>query len=82
MKKLLLVLLIGLSLFSCKPKQEEKKYDVVFDANEVVANPESIEDILAKPKSIEIKKNFENSVITCKLCNTCGFLKRLESKRK
>jgi len=42
---------------------------------------ESIEDILAKPKSTEIKKNFENSVITCKLCNTCGFLKRLEEKR-
>ena len=49
MKRLLLVLLLGLSLFSCKPKQEEKKYDVVFDAKEVVVNPESIEDILVLP---------------------------------
>jgi len=37
---------------------------------------------LQKPKAIEIKKNFEKSIITCKLCKTCGFLKRLESKRK
>ena len=43
---------------------------------------ETIEDILNKPKSITIKKNFENSVITCKLCKTCGFLRRLENKRK
>ena len=43
---------------------------------------EDFEDILNNPKSIEIKKNFENSIITCKLCKTCGFLKRLESKRK
>jgi len=43
---------------------------------------ETLETILNKPKSIEIKKNFENSIITCKLCKTCGFLKRLESKRK
>lgn len=43
---------------------------------------ETIEDILNKPKSITIKKNFENHIITCKLCKTCGFLKRLESKRK
>lgn len=43
---------------------------------------ETLEEILNKPKSIEIKKNFENSVITCKLCKTCGFLKRLEGKRK
>ena len=42
---------------------------------------ESIEEILNKPKSIEIKKNFENSIISCKLCKTCGFLKRLEDKR-
>lgn len=42
---------------------------------------ESIEEILNKPKSIEIKKNFERSVISCKLCKTCGFLKRLEDKR-
>ena len=42
---------------------------------------ESIEEILNKPISIEIKKNFENSIISCKLCKTCGFLKRLEDKR-
>lgn len=42
---------------------------------------ETIEEILKKPKSINIKKNFENNVITCKLCKTCGFLKRLENKR-
>ena len=43
---------------------------------------ESLEDILNSPKSAVIKKNFENSIITCKLCKTCGFLKRLEGKRK
>ncbi len=43
---------------------------------------EDLEDILRKTKIITIKKNFENSVITCDLCRTCGFLKRLESKRK
>lgn len=43
---------------------------------------ESLEDILNKPKTANIKKNFENGIITCKLCKTCGFLKRLESKRK
>ena len=42
---------------------------------------ETIENILNKPKSITIKKNFENSVITCKLCKTCGFLERLEKRR-
>lgn len=43
---------------------------------------ESMSEILEKPFSIEIKKNFENGVITCELCRTCGFLKRLENKRK
>lgn len=43
---------------------------------------ESLADILKKPKSVAIKKNFENSIITCKLCETCGFLQRLENKRK
>jgi radical SAM protein with 4Fe4S-binding SPASM domain len=43
---------------------------------------ESLENILKKPKSIVIKKNFENRIITCKLCETCGFLQRLENKRK
>lgn len=43
---------------------------------------ESLEDILKKTKSRAIKKNFENSIITCKLCETCGFLQRLENKRK
>jgi len=43
---------------------------------------ETMEDILNKPKCITIKKNFENGIITCNLCKTCGFLKRLEDKRK
>ena len=43
---------------------------------------ETIEEILEKPKSVAIKKNFENGIITCDLCKTCGFLQRLESKRK
>ena len=43
---------------------------------------ETIEDILQKPISKTIKKNFENSIITCDLCKTCGFLERLEKKRK
>lgn len=43
---------------------------------------ETMEEILNKPQSLIIKKNFENSIITCKLCKTCGFLKRLEEKRK
>ena len=42
---------------------------------------EFIEEILNKPKSIEIKNNFERSIISCDLCKTCGFLKRLEEKR-
>lgn len=42
---------------------------------------EPFEDILKNPKSIAIKKNFENSIITCKLCKTCGFLQKLENKR-
>lgn len=43
---------------------------------------EPLEEILQKSKSATIKKNFENGIITCELCKTCGFLKRLESKRK
>ena len=43
---------------------------------------EKFEDILNKKKTVTIKKNFENGVITCDLCKTCGFLKRLEDKRK
>lgn len=43
---------------------------------------EPLEEILQKSKSTTIKKNFENGIITCELCKTCGFLKRLESKRK
>ena len=43
---------------------------------------EKMDEILSKQKSVTIKKNFENSVITCNLCRTCGFLKRLENKRK
>lgn len=43
---------------------------------------ETIEEILEKSKSLKIKRNFENGIITCNLCKTCGFLKRLEEKRK
>jgi len=43
---------------------------------------ESLEEILNKEKTNLIRKNFENSIITCEICKTCGFLKRLESKRK
>ena len=42
---------------------------------------EDLETILNKPISKTIKENFGNSKITCKLCKTCGFLKRLENKR-
>ena len=43
---------------------------------------ESLSEILEKPFSLEIKKNFENGVLICELCKSCGFLKRLEEKRK
>jgi len=43
---------------------------------------EKMEEILNKSKTIEIRKAFENQVIICNLCKTCGFLKRLEEKRK
>ena len=43
---------------------------------------ETIEEILNKPLTILIKENFKKNIITCDLCKTCGFLKRLESKRK
>ena len=43
---------------------------------------ETLEDILKKEEALTIKNNFENGVITYKLCKTCGFLKRLEDKRK
>jgi len=43
---------------------------------------EILEEILENDKTVTIKKNFENGIITCKLCKTCGFLKRLEDKRK
>ena len=42
---------------------------------------ETMEEILNKPESKKIKRNFENSIITCELCKTCGFLKNLENKR-
>lgn len=43
---------------------------------------QTLEKILTTEKSLTIKHNFENSIITTKLCKTCGFLKRLENKRK
>lgn len=43
---------------------------------------EDLEYILNKEKTREIKNNFENNIITCELCRTCGFLEKLEEKRK
>lgn len=43
---------------------------------------ENIEDILDSSFSKRIKEGFKKGVLECKLCKTCGFLKRLESKRK
>ena len=43
---------------------------------------ESLEEILNKPLTKEIKEGFKNNKLVCKLCQTCGFLKRLEEKRK
>lgn len=43
---------------------------------------ERLEDILNKDNPHTIKRNFENRIITCKLCKTCGFLKNLEEKRQ
>ena len=43
---------------------------------------ESFEDILNKPEVTLIKKNFKKGIITCEFCKTCGFLKRLEGKRR
>jgi len=42
---------------------------------------ETLEDILQSPLTLSIKRNFENRIIICNLCKTCGFLKRLEEKR-
>ena len=41
-----------------------------------------LDAILNSPKTKEIKDNFQNKIITCRLCKSCGFLKRLEEKRK
>lgn len=43
---------------------------------------ETLEEILEKNECLKIKRNFENGIITHDLCKTCGFLKRLEEKRK
>jgi len=43
---------------------------------------ETLEEILKKEETVNIRKSFENGIIICKLCKTCGFLKRLEDKRK
>lgn len=41
----------------------------------------SLDEILNDSKSKIIANNFKNNIITCQLCKTCGFLKRLEEKR-
>ena len=43
---------------------------------------DTLEAILNKQETLQIKENFKNNIVTCKLCKTCGFLKRLENKRK
>jgi len=43
---------------------------------------EYFEDIINKPEVLFIKKNFKKGIITCDFCKTCGFLKRLEGKRR
>jgi len=43
---------------------------------------EDLDDILKKDKTLEIKNNFLNGIITEELCKTCGFLKKLEEIRK
>ena len=43
---------------------------------------EEFDKILEKDLTKKIKENFKNKVITCDICKTCGFLKRLENKRK
>ena len=45
-------------------------------------NNETLEEILNKELTKKIKTNFSNGKITCELCKTCGFLERLENKRK
>lgn len=40
-----------------------------------------LDSILNSEKALYIKSNFGNGKIVCKLCKTCGFLKRLEGKR-
>lgn len=54
------------------------------DGNMALGNilEEKLDNILVKTKSQTIKNNFENRIITCNLCKTCGFLKNLEEKRK
>jgi len=43
---------------------------------------ENFEDILSKEKTVKIKDDFANGKVTEKLCETCGFLKKLEQMRK
>jgi len=43
---------------------------------------ETLDDILESKDAVAITENFKNGIITCKLCKTCGFLKRLHGKRK
>ena len=43
---------------------------------------ESLENILNKEIAKNIYLNFSKNIIICNLCKTCGFLKRLEDKRK
>jgi len=42
---------------------------------------QDFKEILNNPKTQLIKKNFENRIITCNICKTCGFLQNLEGKR-
>jgi len=42
----------------------------------------SLEEILSSERALKIIDGFEKSIITEELCKRCGFLKRLENKRK
>ena len=43
---------------------------------------QTLQEILEDKKTITIKENFSKGNITCDLCKTCGFLQRLEEKRR
>ena len=73
LKEQIAILVDGMVVPCCLDNDGDISLGNIFD--------ETLEEILQKEKAQNIKKNFENSIITCNLCKTCGFLKRLENKR-